>query len=234
MKKKKNIKIYIIIVLILLFYLAFKFLSLSIINGMYYNYYDNGDYKKAGAFSKPLLVMNFFEPYIVHYNYGNALYYQEEYIKAQSQFEKSLDKNPPQKRVCDVRINLAITIEKQGDLIVENDRETALKFYKEARLILYEDDCAHENDNSGSSEVAEETEERIKEKDSSKKPTDGGDGENPTEPEPSDDPETGGTPIPIDIEDILKDPTGTDINKGDTIDRDNNKPKETEYGEPNW
>ena len=233
MKKKKNIKLYIIIILIILFYLAFKFLSLSIINRVYYNYYDNGDYKKAGAFSKPLLVMNFFEPYIANYNYGNALFYQEEYHKAQVQFEKSLDKKPPKKRVCDVRINLALTIEKQGDLIVENDRKSAVELYNKARHILYEDNCAHENDNNGSSELAEDTEERLKEKE--KDPTGGktdpGEGEDPTDPSPGDDP---GTPIPIEIEEELGGGGGTIIHRDDEIDRNNNKPKETEYSEPNW
>lgn len=150
---KKIILIFIIPCLIL-FKLIFTFTTNEIIISKY----NNGEYK-TGLINY-LYFINYPESYIVYYNHGNLLYKDKEYNNAIQKYETSLEKNPPQSKVCDIRINLSLAMVAAID---ESNPEEALKILKKARETLYEDNCANEQDNSGESETAEKLEEEIKE-----------------------------------------------------------------------
>ncbi len=105
-----------------------------------------------------LSFLNFPESYIAPYNYGNVLYQLGQYNEAILKYKNSLTKNPPQKRVCDIRINLSLAMLKN----IQPSNANSLSKLIEARKNLYEDQCAHEFDDDGYSRKAEELEEQIR------------------------------------------------------------------------
>lgn len=92
-------------------------------------------------------------PYVVHYNKGNNLYNNGDYVGAIREYEKALECFPPKYKECSIRINLALSMLKR----IENDdsKENKLKILKEAREIICEDGCANKEDDNGHSKEAE-------------------------------------------------------------------------------
>lgn len=127
-----------------------------------FNYFYNQSmvkYDEEGYLvnAKPLLFMNFYQPYIAHYNNGNCYYHEKDYQAAIDEYQAALRANPPKKKECSVRINLALAMIKQlGDDYAEPDKvQDSIATLEEARKILLEDDCATEL-GDGHSETAEE------------------------------------------------------------------------------
>jgi tetratricopeptide (TPR) repeat protein len=103
---------------------------------------------------------NFNQSYIVFYNNGNLLYKKGKYTEAIEKYKKSIDKNPPQSRICDVRINLSLSMIKEIDDTF--DYKAAYDQLEDAKNNLYNNNCANAIDNSGYSQDAEKLEEEIK------------------------------------------------------------------------
>lgn len=152
---KKIIRIIFIILIVILVKLFYSYS----INEKIIDNYDKKDYSETLIYS--LYFLNFNEPYIVYYNHGNLLYQQGNYEDAILKYQKALDKKPSKKRVCDVRVNLALSM---AATINVKDKDNALEKLKEAKEVLYEDDCAHEEDRQGKSAEAESLEEELKKK----------------------------------------------------------------------
>lgn len=151
---KKVLKITLIIFIIILI----KLITTFTINEILISNYNNGINKDELI---PILKkLNTNEPYIVYYNEANIKYNEKNYQEALEGYDKSLSKNPPQKKICSIRINKTLTLIK---LIDSTDKQTVLKKLEEARNNLYEDGCANPNDDSGKSKEAEELEEVIRE-----------------------------------------------------------------------
>ena len=144
-----------IVLLVILLKLVFSF----VINEVFISKYNSGNYDEGLV--KKLFIMNFSEQYIAYYNYGNLLYKINDYDKAILEYNKALEKNPSEDRVCAIRINLALAMVKDIDLNLTAEEQVNL--LKEAREVLYIDNCASEEDESGKSEEAEYLEEEIKE-----------------------------------------------------------------------
>ena len=89
------------------------------------------------------------------------MFYQKgKYSKAITSYETALEKHPPIKKKCDIRINLSIALIQN---INAKEKAEILEKLKEARENLYNDHCADPEDNSGESQDAETLEEAIKE-----------------------------------------------------------------------
>ncbi len=137
-----------------------KLVITFVINEMYISKYNKGDYDKNLV--KSLFVLNFSERYIAYYNYGNLLYQIGYYEDAISEYNKALELKIPEDRVCDVRINLSLSM---TNMINDNmSAEEQIKLLEEAQEVLYEDDCADPNGGGGSSSDAEELDEKLQEK----------------------------------------------------------------------
>lgn len=137
-----------------------KLVITFVINEMYISKYNNGNYDKNLV--KSLFVLNFSEMYIAYYNYGNLLYQIGYYEDAINEYNKALDLKIPEDRVCDVRINLSLSM---TNMINDNmSSEEQIKLLEEAQKVLYEDDCAQPNGGGGSSSDAEELDEKLEEK----------------------------------------------------------------------
>lgn len=98
--------------------------------------------------------------YIVYYNQGNLLYQEKKYAKAIEKYDKALKRRPPQKRVCDIRINKSLA---KLALIDETNKDKALEQLREARYNLYENGCVDRNYYESYSLEAEQLEQEIKE-----------------------------------------------------------------------
>lgn len=137
-----------------------KLVITFVINEMYISKYNKGNYDKNLV--KSLFVLNFSERYIAYYNYGNLLYQIGYYEDAINEYNKALKLKVPEDRVCDVRINLSLSM---TNMINDNmSSEEQIKLLEEAQEVLYEDDCAQPNGGGGSSSDAEELDEKLEEK----------------------------------------------------------------------
>ncbi len=158
MIKKKLSKKILTILLITSGIILLKFLLTFATNELIISNYDKGKYNTGLV--KTLYLFNLSEPYVAYYNHGNLLYQSGKYQDAIKKYEKSLEKKPSSKRVCEVRINLALAITATID---ETNQEDTLTKLKQARETLYENNCAHEQDDNGDSQDAEELERELKE-----------------------------------------------------------------------
>lgn len=152
MKKVTKILLFISILIFL------KVFSIFTINEIMIRNYYKGNYNTN--LTNFLYFLNINEPYIAYYNHGNLLYQQGNYEEAIQKYTKALEKNPPEKRVCNIQINLSLSMLK---IVNTEDQEKALKQLKAARQVLYDNHCADQQDSSGNSEKAETLEEEIKE-----------------------------------------------------------------------
>lgn len=150
---KKSLKILLIFLCIILF----KFITTYTINEIIIFNYNHNIFNSLLV--KSLYIFNFNQSYIAYYNDGNILYQNQKYDIAIKKYQKALEKKPPQNKVCDVRINLSLSIIKQIDT---SDYKTAFDQLEEAKSNLYNNNCASQIDNSGYSKDAEQLEEEIK------------------------------------------------------------------------
>ena len=134
---KKYLKYGILLIGVILLKLTFTFTLNKIIIARYnQSIYDN--------MIKILYVFNFNEPYIVYYNHGNILYQQNNYAEAIKKYETSLQKKPPEKKVCDIRVNLSLAIIKNIDI-----NSSSLQIYtdlQKAKNNLEKNNCNQIND----------------------------------------------------------------------------------------
>lgn len=109
---------------------------------------------------------NILEPYIAYYDLGTAFIKDSKFTEAEAELRDSLSNNPPQEKLCQVRVNLSYSIEKQGDEAVNSRQyDKALLLYGRAEGVLYEDNCASKKDDgNGEDQNAEKAVDRISQK----------------------------------------------------------------------
>lgn len=150
---KKVFKVLIVIFSIILLKLIFTFTINEIVK---FNFNHN---RYNSKLVKLLYVLNINESYIAYYNDGNISYKKGDYDSAITSYEEALERKPPRKRVCDVRINMSLAIIYN---INTNDKKYINSELEEAKKVLYKDGCANIDDDNGYSEDAEKLEEEIK------------------------------------------------------------------------
>jgi len=159
MKKVLVKKSLIYLGIFLLILLDFKMFSITTVGRKYHTYYLWEEYASARGEAEKLLVFNVFESYIAHYNHGNTLFKEQEYIKAEKAFTAALKRRPPAKRICAIQVNLALSIVAQARVLDEEDAKETLK---RAREVLYLNGCASESGDGGKSIEARETDRLIR------------------------------------------------------------------------
>lgn len=156
MKKKVLIIIYVILILITL-----KLFYNMLIDNVLISNYNNGKYSENQA--KMLTFLNFSQPYIANYNYGNVLYKNGEYEQAIEKYKKALKGIVPKNKECNIRINYALSICKTVSVNEkdQNSINNAIEKYESAIQILTEKGCADKDDNNGHNKKAEQLKEDI-------------------------------------------------------------------------
>ena len=156
MKKIINNPAFIFIWIFLILLIAFLTVRF-LINYRYYSNFDSEDFTPDDL--KVLLIGNIAESYVVYYNRGNIEFENGNYEVAITEYNNALDKNPPEKKECKIRINLAFSMLKLlnfGDVETEQKRNELIKKLEDVKKVLTEDGCAHENDNNGHSSDAQQ------------------------------------------------------------------------------
>lgn len=138
---KKPIKIILLVLGVILLVLTGKMCFNYIYNGSENLAYHLGNYKLN---PEPLLFANFHEPYVAWYNSGCIDYKMGRYENAQEEFEKALSYRLPEKRECDIRVNLVLSILSQYDWTGNHvvDGNALLQDLYKCREILLADGCA--------------------------------------------------------------------------------------------
>ena len=95
---------------------------ISALKSIAYRSYITSSYETTVSFLDHSAFVDVLEKYKVYFNQGNAYSKRKEYNQAENYFRKSLE-IVPKVQECNVRINLALSIEAQGD------REVTLKYY---------------------------------------------------------------------------------------------------------
>ena len=154
MKKKILIGVYIIMLLVC-GKQAFNYIYNAVV---IYCYHQNN----YSVNTKPLLVYNWLEPYVPHYNQGNIYYKNNRFEDAITSYKEALELNPPKDKECSIRINLSLSMlgTMDEEYAAPENVDTSLEILKGARDVLLEEDCATEN-GDGHSETAEQLKEEI-------------------------------------------------------------------------
>src|SRR5690606_3983363 len=104
--------------------LTVRFVSMPITQAWALSAYEAGDHAAVIERLGPVETLNWFEPYLPHLTHGTALLEQgedaaaeEELRTALTEWEEHSDLNSPMHAQCKILNNLAISIERQADLI---------------------------------------------------------------------------------------------------------------------
>jgi tetratricopeptide (TPR) repeat protein len=98
--------------------------------------YDSGRYQASADRSTTLLENNILQPWLPWFNRGDALAAQEKYTDAIDDFERALALAPAE-RQCDVRVNLALSWERLGDIYVSGGFfQGAVLLYEQAAVVI--------------------------------------------------------------------------------------------------
>jgi tetratricopeptide (TPR) repeat protein len=129
-------------VMIVLVVVAVKLVAPTAINAVGLRDFSIGDFGGSEEQSSRLLEENILEPYLPWFNRGNALAAQEEYTAAIDDFERALDL-APESTSCDVRVNLALSWERLGDIYLSGGyNQGAINLYEAAEAVIAEGgDC---------------------------------------------------------------------------------------------
>lgn len=130
--------------------------------------YDAGRYARSEASFDRLHTLNVIDPWRAWMNVGDARYRRDDLAGAEAAFIAALDEEPGR---CDVRFNLAVTIEKQGDrLMGDNVRDVTdteeldgLARYRVALDVVNAATCPLDGTDSPGFRLAD-TRERLEEK----------------------------------------------------------------------
>ncbi|MBE5997397.1 MAG: hypothetical protein E7240_08640 [Lachnospiraceae bacterium] len=144
------------------------FLMRNLINKIYLINYSDGKYSE---FPESVLVpLEVGENYVAPYNVGNVKYMKGDYESAVQYYYTALQKNPPEGKECQVRINLALALLHTFPFDTMNmesseEIEQALTILYTARQFLTENGCASEEPGTadGHSEEAEKLKHDIDE-----------------------------------------------------------------------
>ena len=128
--------------LLLLGLLALKFVSLPVTQAWHGAAYEKQEYTSAIDRLAPVWVVNWFEPYLPHLTKGTDLLQAGDDAAAEAElrtalevWEGSSDLNQPIHAQCKILNNLAISIERQADLI-EDPAERADRLFEAEQMLF--------------------------------------------------------------------------------------------------
>src|SRR5690606_34696894 len=154
--------------------LTVRFVSMPITQAWALSAYEAGDHAAVIERLGPVETLNWFEPYLPHLTHGTALLEQgedaaaeEELRTALTEWEEHSDLNAPMHAQCKILNNLAISIERQADLI-EDPQARADRLFEAEEFLAPCAGGGGEGDGGGQgnedSETTEGNGERIEEK----------------------------------------------------------------------
>lgn len=142
-----------------------KAVTMSVFSSQGADAYDDERYGESVAGFERLLVANVIAPWKAHFGIGDARFRLGDLRGAEEAFREALALAPGR---CDVRFNLAVTIEAQGDRltggrtrdVTESEREDGLARYRVALDVATGAECPANGPDSAGARL-EETRERL-------------------------------------------------------------------------
>lgn len=175
LKRRRQLLAFSAIPCVVAIVLAFKLLSIPLLSSWAHKSYKMVSFNNAVNTLAPLRLFNWFEPYKVSFNQGNAYFKKSDFKRAEDRFRSALSVVPFEKE-CDVRINLALSIERQADILVKNkEYDEAILQYDEVKAVLYsgQDSCGVQfNERSSSSESDKQDDSKDQQAEDTKKDSD--------------------------------------------------------------
>lgn len=153
-------KIHITVITIILIVLI-KFSATYLINQNCISKYNKGIYNENYLNANNIL--NFWQPYIVHYNKGNIFYKDSNFEEAINEYKKALKALPPKDKDCKIRINLALAMIKNAESKEDITTDELLQTLDEAKKILCEKGCADSDEKDGHNKDAIQLKKDIEE-----------------------------------------------------------------------
>lgn len=160
--KRKHLLRLCVIPISIITVVSFFFLSSWFYNFIYFVSYHNNNFPIAHDITETRFLMNILEPYLADYNQGVALLRVGEFKKAEASFQKSIEKNPPQSKICMVYENYSLSIEKQADAKrASGNYNESIELYYFAEAVLYSSGCAGRENKDGKSYTSDSAKDRI-------------------------------------------------------------------------
>lgn len=164
-KRRKKLMLYATAPIIVLLVAGLFFARPGIFNILYNMNYNNADANFIIFISGLQTKANIIEPYIAHYDAGTAYIKDNDGVRAEAELRSSLRSNPPADKICQVRTNLAYSIEMQADQeTIKGKYGEALVLYSTSEGILYGDNCASKDNSESRDKKAGEAKKRISQK----------------------------------------------------------------------
>jgi tetratricopeptide (TPR) repeat protein len=123
-------------VVLLALFVAWKLLSMPLFAQRGIDAYAQGNFESSVEASESLMFLNVAENWIPYFNRGTAHAAAQAYSDATDDLAKALERAPEERR-CEVRVNLALAWEEQGDSYYEAGYFAgATKLYETAKAVL--------------------------------------------------------------------------------------------------
>lgn len=138
------------------------FLRPGVFDVLYRINYDGDNSDALISLSQMQKAGNIIEPYIAYYDAGTAYLKDGDGIKAEVELRESIKQQPPADKICQVRTNLSYSIEIQADEAkIMKKYDEALVLFSRAEGILYEDNCANKQSDTGKDRMAVTAKKRL-------------------------------------------------------------------------
>jgi tetratricopeptide (TPR) repeat protein len=123
-------------VVLLALFVAWKLISMPLLAQRGIDAYEQGNFDRSIEASDSLMFLNVAEPWIPYFNRGTAHAAGQAYSDATDDLAEALERAPRERR-CEVRVNLALAWEKQGDSYFDAGYFAgAIKLYETAKAVL--------------------------------------------------------------------------------------------------
>ncbi|MDO4773774.1 MAG: hypothetical protein Q4A37_01460 [Candidatus Saccharibacteria bacterium] len=115
---------------------SLKFIAIATFSSLAHANYHHSQFQAAANLLQPLHIANWFEPYKAPFNHGNALFKKSDFHGAEAMYRKALE-TVPAKHECNVRINLALSLERLGDQAVQDKQlDKAILHYDQVKAVI--------------------------------------------------------------------------------------------------
>lgn len=204
-RRRRQRRLLVLPVVIVLLAISVKLLTMSWYSTRGVSAYDDDEYRRSAAEFDRLQILNVIEPWRAHHGAGVALYRLDDLEGAETAFREALELAPQR---CDVRFNLVVTVEAQGDVLTggeqreveESERQDGLARYRVALDLADIGLCPASSAGDSGSRLAE-TRQRLRAKLGAETT---GDGEELEAPAARDDPNRSGEESNIEEEQIAE------------------------------
>jgi tetratricopeptide (TPR) repeat protein len=121
-RRRRRRRLLVLPLAVVLLAVGAKLTTMSWLSNRGVSAYDNAQYERSATAFDRLRMLNVVDPWRAHLGAGTAHYGRDDLAGAETAFRRALELAPER---CDVRFNLVVTIEAQGDRLVGDAEDSA-------------------------------------------------------------------------------------------------------------